>query len=106
MTRNNRFQRFATVASICVLLSVTSETFAQIPLGGDTGRPSPSPTSTPLTPEILGMPRSQISMGDRMIRLFNGRGAVSIRDKSLTGLQFLKFPPIDLRDWRFSLAFK
>jgi hypothetical protein len=52
------------------------------------------------------MPRSQIAMGDRMIRLFNGRGGVSIRDKSLTGLQFLKFPPIDLRDYRFSLAFR
>jgi hypothetical protein len=52
------------------------------------------------------MPRSKIAMGDRMIRLFNGRGAVSIRDKSLTGLQFLKFPPIDLRDWRYFLAFR
>jgi hypothetical protein len=52
------------------------------------------------------MSRSQIAMGDRMIRLFNGRGGVCIRDKSLTGLQTLKFPPIDLRDYRFFLAFR
>src|ERR1035437_10932139 len=77
-----------------------------MPLDGGKERSSPAPPPTPLTPEMLAMPRSQIAMGDRMIRLFNGRGAVSIRDKSLTGLQFLKFPPIDLRDWRFSLAFK
>ena len=52
------------------------------------------------------MPRTQIAFGDRMLRLFNGRGAVSIRDKSLTGLQTLQFPPIDIRDYRFFLAFR
>ena len=55
---------------------------------------------------MLGMPRTQIDFGDRMVRLFNGRGDVSIRDKSLTGLQGLQFPPIDIRDYRFFLAFR
>ncbi len=50
------------------------------------------------------MSRSQITMGDRMIRLFNGRGSVCIRDKSLTGLQTPNFPPLDLQAYRFSLA--
>jgi hypothetical protein len=79
---------------------------AQIPLGQAEGQVTPASSRQELTPENLGMPRSQISFDDRRVRLFNGRGAVSIRDKSLTGLQFLKFPPIDLRDWKFSLAFK
>jgi hypothetical protein len=106
MTQNNRFKPWVSIALLCVSLSITSAWFAQIPLGGDTGRPSPSPTSTSLTPEILGMPRSQITLGDRVIRLFNGNGGVSIRDKCLTGLQSLKFPPFDLREYRFFLAFR
>ncbi|MCL5006274.1 MAG: hypothetical protein M1404_07035 [Acidobacteria bacterium] len=59
-----------------------------------------------LTPEVLGMPRSQIIFTGRMLRLFNGRGAVSIRDKCVTGLQRLQFPPIDVRDYKFYLAFR
>lgn len=58
------------------------------------------------TPESLGMPRTSIVFSDRMLRLFNGRGAISIRDKSVTGLQELQFPPIDIRDYRFQLAFR
>ena len=52
------------------------------------------------------MPRYRIAFGDRMLRLFNGRGAISVRDKCVTGLQTLQFPPIDLRDYRFFLAFR
>jgi hypothetical protein len=59
-----------------------------------------------LTPEVLGMPRSQIVYSDRMLRLFNGRGAVSVRDKCLTGLQRLQFPPIEVHHYKFYLAFR
>jgi hypothetical protein len=52
------------------------------------------------------MSRDKIAFGGRMLRIFNGRGAVSIRDKSVTGLEGLQFPPIDLPDYRFSLAFR
>ena len=102
-TRNNLFIK---IAIICVVLSFGAATQAQIPLGGNSGQPLPTPVAVPLTPEILGMARSQIAMGDRMIRLFNGRGGVCIRDKSLTGLQTLKYPPIDLREYRFFLQFR
>jgi len=64
------------------------------------------PDSVPLTVESLGMSRSRMAFGGAMLRIFNGRGAVSIRDKSVTGLQYLQFPPIDVPDYRFSLAFR
>src|SRR5579862_9187627 len=91
---------------IFALLILPSATQGQIPLDGNTGRPSPVRASAPLTPEMLGMPRTQIAFGDRALRLFNGRGAVSVRDKSLTGLQTLLFPPIEIRDYRFFLQFR
>ncbi len=59
-----------------------------------------------LSLETLGMRRSSIFFGDAPIRLFNGRGAVSLRDKSVTGLQTLLFPPVDIPDYNFSLAFR
>jgi hypothetical protein len=60
-----------------------------------------------LTPEYLAMPRTSMAfINDRTVRLFNGRGAISIRDKSVTGLQELLFPPITARDYRFQLAFR
>ena len=52
------------------------------------------------------MSREKIAFGGPMLRIFNGRGAVSIRDKSVTGLEGLQFPPLDLSDYRFSLAFR
>ena len=107
MTLRFKVRSFVNITSfIFALLILPSATQAQIPLDGNTGRSSQARASTPLTPEMLGMPRTQIAFGDRMLRLFNGRGAVSIRDKSLTGLQTLQFPPIDIRDYRFFLAFK
>ena len=59
-----------------------------------------------ITPEMFAMPRTKMAfVSDRMVRLFNGYGSICIRDKSLTGLQTLFFPPIDVRDYNFSLAF-
>lgn len=59
-----------------------------------------------LTPESLAMARTTMAFtNDRTVRLFNGRGAISVRDKSVTGLQELFFPPIAVRDYRFQLAF-
>ena len=97
---------FLIIALICGLWGIALAGQAQIPLRGDPGQNLSDLVPESLSPEILGMPRSQIAMGDRMIRLFNGRGGVCIRDKSLTGLQTLKFPPIDLQDYRFFLAFR
>lgn len=95
---------FWKVVFICTLISLAGAAPAQMVPGGGPNRPAaPSPA---LTPEMLGMPRSQIDFGDRMLRLFNGRGAISVRDKSLTGLQTLQFPPINIRDYRFFLAFR
>jgi len=59
-----------------------------------------------LTPELLGMDRTQIVFSGRRLRLFNGRGTVSVRDWSVTGLQVLQFPPIYSRDYHFQLAFR
>lgn len=55
--------------------------------------------------EHLRMDRRSMALPDRMIRVFNGRGAASVRDKTVTGLQGLQFPPVELRDYRFQLAF-
>jgi hypothetical protein len=104
MMKMNRFRTFVVLAVILVVFPNRGR--AQIPLQQAPGQVTPAPAANSLTPENLGMPRSQIDLDDRRIRLFNGRGGVSIRDKSLTGLQFLKFPPIDVRDWMFSLAFR
>ena len=89
-----------------LLLSCAIAAAIPIAVAESAACPLPEATASPLTPEMLRMPRSQIALSDRMIRLFNGRGGVCIRDKSLTGLQTLKFPPIDLREYRFSLGFK
>jgi hypothetical protein len=59
-----------------------------------------------LTPEMLGMERTRIIFSGRRLRLFNGRGAISVRDWTVTGLQTLQFPPIDVRDYHFLLAFR
>lgn len=59
-----------------------------------------------LTPKVLGMPRGEIAFRGRELLLFNGRGSVSVRDKSVTGLQQLLFPPISMRDYAFFLWFR
>lgn len=42
---------------------------------------------------------------DRMVRVFSGHGAVSLRDHSVTGLQSLQFTPFEQPLWRFDLSF-
>ena len=60
-----------------------------------------------LTPESLAMPRWQIAFSrGGMIRLFNGRGGICIRDKTVTGLESLSFVPATLPGYRFGLAFR
>ncbi len=59
-----------------------------------------------LSPESLGMDRAVIAMEDRMIRVFAGRGAVSLRDHTVTGLRELRFTPFEHRDWIFWLGFR
>jgi hypothetical protein len=98
--------RFFIVALTACLLPVALASQAQMPLADGVEQHWLAPAPAPLTPESLGMERSQIAFGDRMLRLFNGRGGISVRDKSLTGLQTLQYPPIAIRDYRFFLAFK
>jgi hypothetical protein len=66
----------------------------------------PLQVATKLTPELLGMDRARIVFSGRRLRLFNGRGTVSVRDWSVTGLQVLQFPPIFAHDYHFQLAFR
>ena len=65
----------------------------------------PCPDAGSPDPRMHGMPRAQIAFCDRILRLFDGRGAVSIRDQGLTGLQTLQSPPIEVRNYRFFLVF-
>jgi Mannosylglycerate hydrolase MGH1-like glycoside hydrolase domain len=94
---------------IAATLLVATVAVAQVHIPwGVPGREYQAPAGTAewLTPEMLGMPRSQIVFTDRMLRLFNGRGAISVRDQSVTGLQRLQFPPIAVRHYKFYLAFR
>lgn len=52
------------------------------------------------------VPRHSIRMTDHMIRAFSGRGSISLRDHTVTGLQSLQFTPIEHANWRFDLAFR
>jgi len=54
----------------------------------------------------LSMRRSRIVLGDRMLRLFSGTGAICARDRMVTGLEYLQFPPVDCPSYRFSLSFR
>jgi hypothetical protein len=75
------------------------------------GLASPSTSSSGdkvpgLTAEALAMPRSAIALEDHMLRLFNGRGAFSVRDHTVTGLQAVQFTPFDQRHWHFHAALR
>lgn len=59
-----------------------------------------------ITPEELSMSYSDLIPKGRDLRLFNGRGAISVWNQTVTGLQALRFPPFCLDDYRFSLAFR
>ncbi len=96
---------------IFVYLPLVSLTAAEIRMPvGPHSSPEPktnaSNGSNWLTPEILGMRRSSMRFGDIPVRLFNGRGAISVRDQSVTGLQILSFPPVEVPTYNFSLAFR
>jgi len=56
-----------------------------------------------LTPEMLGKPREAMRFSDKQVRLFNGRGCAYVRQNSLTGIQAIQFPPIDLPQYRFRI---
>ena len=49
--------------------------------------------------------RDSIAFPPAMVRAFSGRGAVSLRDRSVTGIQWLQFPPVELPQFRFDLRF-
>jgi hypothetical protein len=91
---------------VCLAFAALATGQIQVRLDGGAGNPGGGKTAEPLTPEILGMPRSRIAFTDRMLRLYNGRGSISVRDKSVTGLQTLLFPPIEVRDYHFYLALR
>jgi hypothetical protein len=96
------------------MISFTVSVFGQLPKEDRStlGPQTATAAAGELTPESLGMPRSQIVFNDRMLRLFNGRGSVSVRDRSVTGLHHILFPPIApakfglVRDYQFQLAFR
>ena len=94
-TKQNTFFLFI----ITILISVIS--CFRGAFGSDTKKASDKTSNkVALTPEMFAMPRTDMAfVSDRMIRLFNGNGSISIRDKSITGLQTLFFPPIDVRDY-------
>lgn len=99
------------LSHIFIYLSLITLAAAQIqmPIGPTSSAGPGTNTSNGsdwLTPEILGMRRSSMRFGDIPVRLFNGHGVVSLRDKSVTGLQMLSFPPIEVPTYNFSLGFR
>ncbi len=98
---------FITLAVLTLTISALANAQASYSLScGDGASQAQFSDVNGFTPEALGMSRDKISFGGPMLRIFSGRGAVSIRDKSVTGLEGLQFPPIDFSDYRFSLSFK
>ena len=59
-----------------------------------------------LTPESLAKPRAEIALVDSSLRVFNQRGCVSARDWTVCGVKLVRFPPINLLDYRFGLSFR
>src|ERR1039458_4443167 len=89
-----------------LILACGAAQCAGLPPAGQSAQKPPSQVDAALTPERLAMDRSQIVFSGRRLRLFNGRGTVSIRDWNVTGLQVLEFPPIAVHDYHFQLAFR
>ena len=83
------------ICLILALLPLVTVAAGQIEMPiGPTTNANRGESSNWLSLDELGMRRSGRSrFGDAPIRLFNGWGAVSVRDKSVTGLQKLLFPP-------------
>ena len=51
-----------------------------------------------LSPGALSMSRPRIALQGRALRLFNGRGSVSFRPGTVTGLKAMIYPPLNLSD--------
>jgi hypothetical protein len=58
-----------------------------------------------LTPEMLSMPRSQMTLENDQLFLFNGRGSVSPCELSITGLDRIRFLPRELGNYNFHFNF-
>jgi hypothetical protein len=97
--------RKAILLSMVLIATVSEGSGAGHPAAEEAQKPAPQVAKI-LTPELLGMDRTQIVFSGRRLRLFNGRGTVSVRDWSVTGLQVLQFPPIYAHDYHFQLAFR
>lgn len=98
-------RRLASLPALLILACGAAHGAGLTP-GGQTPQKPVSQVDAGLAPERLGMDRSQIVFSGRRLRLFNGRGTVSIRDWNVTGLQVLEFPPIAVHDYHFQLAFR
>lgn len=92
------------------LMSVLIPSALTFPQGGpvktDDAQEVGTARATSLSPESLEMPRTSILFSGRKLRIFNGRGAVSLRDMTVTGLQHVEFPPIDVLNYHFQLALR
>ena len=64
---------FVSSVLICALSVAALAGQAKVVCRGRSGSDVSDRVPASLTPEMLGMSRSQIAMGDRKIRLFNGR---------------------------------
>ncbi len=54
-----------------------------------------------LVPEYFTMKRTDMALNDEGIFVFNGRGQISLRDKTITGVQNLLFPPVQVCAFNF-----
>ncbi|MGO8747342.1 MAG: hypothetical protein ACLQNE_15255 [Thermoguttaceae bacterium] len=59
-----------------------------------------------LSIEALGMPRQRTVLSDRGLYVFAGRGFAALQDRTVTGVQWLSFPPVILPNYRFQLSFR
>ncbi|MGO8747413.1 MAG: hypothetical protein ACLQNE_15625 [Thermoguttaceae bacterium] len=56
--------------------------------------------------EALGFARTRTVLTGRGLRIFAGRGSAALQDKTVTGVQWLIFPPVVLPNYRFQLSFR
>ena len=97
---------FVKVTVLGILLSAVATSQAQIPFSGMPGPSSPAQTSSALTPEILGMPRIANRLRRPHDSTLQWAGCDIHSRQESDGPQTLQFPPIDIRDYRFFLAFR
>jgi len=105
--RNIRRRTFLKLAGMTVgANSLVSKALSQQVISKQGTGPGSPEIESGLTAELLMMPRMQAVFSGRRLRLFNGRGSVSVRDWTVTGLQAPDFLPIALRNYTFQLAWK